>query len=74
MPKCPLGEISKDEIRWFASYWMSKCRDHAVPRRDDMAPEDLAKVYSGLDLVWAGDFMEAGFNSAFCSPEPHQRG
>lgn len=51
MPKCPVEEISKDEIRWFANYWMSKCRDRAVPRRDDMAPEDLAKLWPHLMII-----------------------
>lgn len=32
------------------------------------SPEDLAKIYGGLDLVWAGDFMEAGFNSVWLLP------
>lgn len=32
------------------------------------APEDLAGIYAGVDLVWAGDFMDAGFNSAWLLP------
>lgn len=32
------------------------------------APEDLAEIYGGLDLVWSGDFMEAGFNSVWLLP------
>ena len=32
------------------------------------APDELEQVYSGLDLVWAGDFMEAGFNSVWLLP------
>ncbi|MEZ5945769.1 MAG: hypothetical protein R3C13_12320 [Hyphomonas sp.] len=32
------------------------------------SPEDLARIYSGLDVVWAGDFMEAGFNSVWLLP------
>ena len=32
------------------------------------APEDLGRIYSGLDVVWAGDFMEAGFNSVWLLP------
>jgi succinoglycan biosynthesis protein ExoL len=32
------------------------------------APEDLARLYAGLDLVWAGDFMEAGYNSVWLLP------
>ncbi len=32
------------------------------------SPEDLAGIYDGLDVVWAGDFMEAGFNSVWLLP------
>ena len=32
------------------------------------SPEDLAGIYSSLDAVWAGDFMEAGFNSLWLLP------
>ena len=32
------------------------------------APDDLPAIYEGLDLVWAGDFMEAGFNSVWLLP------
>jgi len=32
------------------------------------SPEDLAAIYGGLDVVWAGDFMEAGFNSSWLLP------
>lgn len=32
------------------------------------SPEDLATIYSGLDVVWAGDFMEAGYNSVWLLP------
>lgn len=32
------------------------------------APEDLSAIYNGLDLVWAGDFMEAGYNSVWLLP------
>lgn len=32
------------------------------------APEDLARIYAGLDVVWAGDFMEEGFNSLWLLP------
>ncbi|MEQ9505739.1 MAG: hypothetical protein RLO80_05675 [Hyphomonas sp.] len=32
------------------------------------SPEDLAGIYEGLDVVWAGDFMEAGFNSVWLLP------
>lgn len=32
------------------------------------SPEDLKAIYAGLDLVWAGDFMEAGFNSVWLLP------
>lgn len=32
------------------------------------APEDLGDIYGAVDLVWAGDFMDAGFNSAWLLP------
>lgn len=32
------------------------------------SPEDLADIYAGLDVVWAGDFMEAGYNSVWLLP------
>ena len=51
VPKCPPEEISKDEIRWFARSWMSKCGDRAVPRREDMAPEDLATLWPHLMII-----------------------
>jgi succinoglycan biosynthesis protein ExoL len=32
------------------------------------SPEDLARIYADLHVVWAGDFMEAGFNSSWLLP------
>lgn len=32
------------------------------------SPEDLAGIYSKLDVVWAGDFMEKGYNSVWLLP------
>lgn len=32
------------------------------------APEDLGALYGAVDVVWAGDFMDAGFNSAWLLP------
>ena len=32
------------------------------------SPEDLSTIYDGLDMVWAGDFMEAGYNSVWLLP------
>lgn len=32
------------------------------------SPEDLAGIYGALDAVWAGDFMEAGYNSVWLLP------
>ena len=32
------------------------------------APEDLGRIYGDLHAVWAGDFMEAGFNSSWLLP------
>lgn len=31
-------------------------------------PDDLSRIYEGLDVVWAGDFMEAGYNSVWLLP------
>lgn len=32
------------------------------------APEDLTEIYEKVDIVWAGDFMEAGYNSVWLLP------
>lgn len=32
------------------------------------SPEDLSRIYEDSDLVWAGDFMEAGYNSIWLLP------
>ncbi|MEM7767274.1 MAG: glycosyl transferase family 1 [Pseudomonadota bacterium] len=32
------------------------------------APEDLGRIYDSIDVVWAGDFMEAGYNSVWLLP------
>jgi succinoglycan biosynthesis protein ExoL len=32
------------------------------------SPDDLAAIYAPLDVVWAGDFMEAGANSEWLLP------
>jgi succinoglycan biosynthesis protein ExoL len=32
------------------------------------SPEDLARIYADLHVVWAGDFMEAGYNSSWLLP------
>ena len=32
------------------------------------APEDLAALYADVDLVWAGDFYQAGYNSKWLLP------
>ncbi len=49
--------------------------DAHIARRANMtyhgpyrAPEDLAGIYAGIDTVWAGDFMEAGYNSVWLLP------
>jgi succinoglycan biosynthesis protein ExoL len=46
-----------------------------IDQRDNMifhgrykSPEDLSSIYSQLDVVWAGDFMEAGENSVWLLP------
>jgi succinoglycan biosynthesis protein ExoL len=32
------------------------------------APEDLSRIFGDVDVVWAGDFMEAGANSVWLLP------
>lgn len=32
------------------------------------APEDLSELYEGIDLIWAGDWYEAGANSTWLLP------
>lgn len=32
------------------------------------SPEDLAEIYASVDVVWAGDFHDAGFNSRWLLP------
>ncbi len=32
------------------------------------SPDDLATLYGGVDLVWAGDFFQAGYNSRWLLP------
>ncbi|MFV0260003.1 MAG: glucosyl transferase [Acidimicrobiales bacterium] len=32
------------------------------------SPEDLPRLYAGVDLMWAADFMDAGFNSEWLLP------
>ncbi len=32
------------------------------------APDDLAKIYGSVDVVWAGDFSQAGLNSKWLLP------
>ncbi len=46
-----------------------------IERRPNMSyhgafrsPEDLPEIYGGVDVVWAGDFMEAGYNSVWLLP------
>jgi succinoglycan biosynthesis protein ExoL len=60
------GKVATTEISDF---------DQVIAKRDNMlfagaykSPEDLARIYEGSDLVWAGDFMEAGYNSVWLLP------
>ncbi|MEM7522895.1 MAG: glycosyl transferase family 1 [Pseudomonadota bacterium] len=32
------------------------------------APDELSALYDDVDIVWAGDFMDAGFNSSWLLP------
>lgn len=43
-------------------------RDNIVFHGRYKSPEDLSSIYSQLDVVWAGDFMEAGENSVWLLP------
>lgn len=60
------GKVATQEIADF---------DETVAQRANMffsgaykSPEDLARIYEDSDLVWAGDFMEAGYNSVWLLP------
>ena len=44
---------ARQNVRYFGSY---------------QSPEDLSGIYASLDVVWAGDFMEAGYNSVWLLP------
>ena len=60
------GLPARSEIRVF---------EPEIDRRPNMSylgsfksPEDLSSIYGALDVVWAGDFMEAGHNSVWLLP------
>ncbi len=49
--------------------------ERVIARRQNMryqgryrSPEDLARLYAGVDLIWAGDFHDAGHNSRWLLP------
>jgi len=70
VPKCPPEEISKDEIRWFANHWASKRGDRAVPRREDMAPDDLAKLWPHPMII---DRVDGGYRIRLMGTELAER-
>ncbi len=60
------GKVAEQEIKDF---------DETISRHPNMhfsgaykSPEDLARIYEDSDVVWAGDFMEAGYNSVWLLP------
>jgi succinoglycan biosynthesis protein ExoL len=60
------GQPSRTEIPVFEPVIEARRNMHYFGRY--RAPEDLAAIYRDLDLVWAGDFMEAGTNSVWLLP------
>lgn len=60
------GKVAKTEIPDFDQQiqGIENVQFHGKYR----SPEDLSKIYSGLDLIWAGDFMEKGYNSDWLLP------
>ncbi len=60
------GQPSDTEIPDFAEGIEKRSNVHFGGRYK--APEDLASIYAQVDLVWAGDFMEAGYNSIWLLP------
>jgi succinoglycan biosynthesis protein ExoL len=60
------GVPARTEIPDFES--LLEARANMVYQGRYKSPEDLLSIYAGLDVVWAGDFMEAGFNSVWLLP------
>jgi len=60
------GAPARNEIPVFEPLIETRANMHYHGRY--RAPEDLAAIYDRLDVVWAGDFMEAGFNSVWLLP------
>jgi len=60
------GKPSRTEIKVFEPEIEARENMHYLGAYQ--APEDLADIYAGLDVVWSGDFMEAGFNSVWLLP------
>lgn len=60
------GKPARTEIPVFEP--KIECRPNMTYHGPYSAPEDLSALYGGLDLVWAGDFMEAGYNSVWLLP------
>ncbi|MEO9971485.1 MAG: glycosyl transferase [Hyphomonadaceae bacterium] len=60
------GKVATTEITDF---------DETVAKHPNMffsgaykSPEDLTRIYQDADIIWAGDFMEAGYNSVWLLP------
>ncbi|MEO0466080.1 MAG: glycosyl transferase [Pseudomonadota bacterium] len=60
------GQPARTEIPVFEPEIEQRDNVHFHGRYDGAAA--LARVYDGLDAVWAGDFMEAGANSEWLLP------
>ncbi len=60
------GKPARNEIAVFESE--IEARPNMSYHGPYKAPEDLDEIYLGLDIVWAADFMEAGFNSVWLLP------
>ena len=60
------GKVAANEIPNFEEIVAG--RENMIFAGAYKSPEDLAWIYERSDLVWAGDFMEAGYNSVWLLP------
>lgn len=60
------GKPAHNEIEAFDSHVAQ--RPNLTYHGPYKAPEDLSGIYDSIDVVWAGDFMEAGYNSVWLLP------
>ena len=66
-----LAQIPPDRrlfLRGTGALGIASRRCRILPVSPFRSPEDLASIYGRLDVVWAGDFMEARYNSAWLLP------